>query len=248
MVENFEFVVLTIAALLTAILSGTIGMGGGIILLTVMAQVLPLPVLVPTHGLVQLSSNSSRALLHFRDINFKIAGQYAIGALTGASIGYFCVIDLPEGPYKIGLGLFILFLTFGPRPQSIRLPFKWPLVGSFATFISLFVGATGPLIAPFYLNEGIVKEKLVATKAACQIFTHIFKIGAFFALGFGFAKYAPLIISMALATVLGNYIGKLILNKISPEFFVKIFKVIIALLSIRLIIKGALVLAAGETS
>ena len=52
--------ILFIVAMLTSILSGVIGMGGGILLFSCMTLFLTLDVIVPVHGVVQLSSNSSR--------------------------------------------------------------------------------------------------------------------------------------------------------------------------------------------
>jgi len=220
-------------------------MGGGILLLAVMAQYFPLQALIPLHGLIQLGSNGARTVFSFRSVRWNIASLYAAGGLFGAAIGSQLVIKVPEGPYKVVLGIFILLITFISLPKT---PIKggllkWPLLGAISTFLGLFVGATGPLLAPFYLSERLTKETLVATKAACQIFTHLLKVAVFFAMGFSLGPHMPIFIGMLGMVILGNYIGKLILHRVPDRLFILSFKVLIVLLSARMIWQGFCLLA-----
>ena len=53
-------IVLVVACVVTATISGILGMAGGVTLLGVMTALLPAPVVVPLHGIVQLASNWTR--------------------------------------------------------------------------------------------------------------------------------------------------------------------------------------------
>ncbi len=232
-------IILLLAALLTSIMSGTIGMGGGILLLAVMGQYFPLQVLIPLHGLIQLGSNASRVAYSYKSFDRKISLQFALGAVLGAAIGSQLVIRIPDQWYKIGMGLFILVITFVPLPISKhKFRFKWFLVGSVSTFLALFVGATGPLIAPFYLSENWEKEVLVATKAASQVCTHLLKVATYVFIGFAVGRYLILLIAMLAMVFIGNYIGKLILHRLSERWFLWAFKSLIVILSARMIFQG----------
>jgi uncharacterized membrane protein YfcA len=232
---------LLIAALLTSIVSGTLGMGGGVLLLAVMAQYFPIEILIPLHGLIQLGSNFSRVIYSYKHCERKITWQFAMGAIIGALAGAPFVVAISDQWYKIGLGIFILLVTFVPLPRpQLRFKFKWPLVGAMSSFLGLFVGGTGPLIAPFYLSENLRKENLVATKAACQIFIHLFKVATFFTLGFMIEPYLFLLIGMLAMVFVGNYIGKVILHRVSDRWFMLIFKTLILILSVRMILQGAI--------
>ena len=231
-----EYFVLLVTAFFTSALSGTIGMGGGVTLFTVMAQYFPPLILIPVHGLVQLASNFSRAALIYKHVNWRIVGLFLLGASVGAVPGSRLIVEIPEQPFRIGIGLFILLLTFGPKPKSVPLfRGKWFWVGSVATFLSLFVGPTGPLTAPFYLNENLAKKTLVATKAACQVGTHICKIAVYLLAGFIVTPYIPLLLGMFVATLAGSYAGTLLLGKIPEKLFRSLFKILIAILSLRMI-------------
>ena len=50
-------------SLFTSALTAAAGIGGGLVLLSVMASFLPPIVVIPTHGVVQLGSNAGRAVL-----------------------------------------------------------------------------------------------------------------------------------------------------------------------------------------
>ena len=224
-------------ALLTATLSGVLGMGGGITLITVMAIYLPPPVLIPLHGIVQLSSNLSRSILHFRHIRATILAPFAAGGLVGAALGSRLVVEIPEDLYKTVLAVFILVFTWMPKLKGVRpIPGRFAILGAVATFISLFVGATGPLIAPFFVREkGLDKRGIMACKASCQLVVHTLKIITFFALGFSVGPYLGLLIGMVLVSFLGNYLGSLILGKLPENVFRWFFKILITVLAVRML-------------
>ena len=131
--------------------------------------------------------------------------MYALGALVGVTIGSQFVMTIPENIYRTIIGLFVLIMTWLPKTKFVpRVRGKFFYVGAVITFLSLFVGATGGLSAPFFLREKFGRFMLVATKAACQVFTHIFKVATFIALGFSFAPYWKLLVGMLVAVFFGT--------------------------------------------
>lgn len=69
-----------------------------------------------------------------------------------------------------------------------KIPGKFFILGILGSFISLVMGATGPLIAPFFLQEKLDRLQIVATKAACQLVGHGFKLVTFIWMGFSYAQ------------------------------------------------------------
>ena len=65
-----DLIVVGLVALITAIISAVAGLGGGIILLAVLAQFRVPIVAIPIHGAIQLVSNGFRTVLLRRDINW----------------------------------------------------------------------------------------------------------------------------------------------------------------------------------
>ena len=60
------FFVLCLVSFLGSLIAGALGLGGGVLVLATMANLLPPMALVPIHGVVQLGSNLSRAVLSWR--------------------------------------------------------------------------------------------------------------------------------------------------------------------------------------
>ena len=52
-------------------------------------------------------------------------------------------------------------------------------MGSLSGLVTVFIGAAGPLIAPFFIDRDLTKENIVATKAACQAIGHLGKMPIF---------------------------------------------------------------------
>lgn len=234
-------IILVTAAFLTATLSGVLGMGGGILLLTVMAAYFPPAVLIPFHGAVQLASNTVRATLAWRDIAWRILLPMVAGSLVGALAGSRIVLSLPEAGYQAVMGLFILGITWMPPltfVPRVRGKFFW--LGGISTGLSLVVGATGPLLAPFFLREGLSKGSIVATKAGGQAATHFLKVIVFSFMGFELFQYWPLFIAMVIAVSLGTALGKALLGRLSERLFVVLFKVLITILAGRMVVLSVL--------
>lgn len=60
--ESLDIFIITVSAFFASIVSGISGLGGGIITMATLGQFLPANVLLPIHGIIQLSSNSSRVI------------------------------------------------------------------------------------------------------------------------------------------------------------------------------------------
>jgi len=231
--------ILIVIAFLSSALSGVIGMGGGILLLAAMASYFPPGILIPLHGTVQLASNVVRAALGWRELSWRIFLSMAAGSLAGAAIGTGLVISLPESGYQIAIGTSILLMTWLPGIHVVsRIPGKFIWLGTLSTALSFAVGATGPLMAPFFLHEGLHKESLITTKAAGQAVTHALKLAVFSAMGFQLAEHWPLLLGLLVAATLGTACGKILLGYIPERLFVALFKVAITCLAARMVYNG----------
>jgi len=228
------------AALLTAILSGVIGMGGGVTLLGVMTTALPPTWVVPLHAVVQLLSNSTRTLVFLRKVRWSIFAVYVGPMAGGVFLGTLAWQPTQAAYLRPGVGIFILvFLLL--RRFATRLPLGalpwWTFapVGLVVGFLTLFFGATGPFVAPFFLRDDLSKEEIVATKAVCQSVGHALKVPAFLSLSFDFMPHLPLVAAMGIAVIGGTLIGKALLRRISRAFFLSLFEIVLALLALWLL-------------
>lgn len=220
--------------------TAAMGLGGGTLVLATMAVILPPTVLIPVHAVVQLGSNAGRTALMFRDIVKPILLPFLIGTLLGASVGAQVVISLPTAVLQFVLALFIIYATWAPKFRAHK-PNKKTFfgVGVIATFATMFVGATGPLVAPFVAAHCEKRQNVVATHASLMTIQHGFKMIAFGLLGFGFGPYIPLLVGLIGFGFIGTYLGRAFLHRLPERFFKIGLKIILTGLAIRLLYSAA---------
>lgn len=240
-------VLLSIAAFLTSALSAMIGMAGGITLLAVMVLFLPWELLIPLHGCVQLVSNSSRVLSFIKHVNWSIFLRFCVACIPASYLGLMAVGQFDENLTKALIAFFILYAVhFAPKLQSAgsRLFSNFFLAGTLAGSISMVVGATGPLIAPFFINSTLEKEQIIATKAICQAMVHLVKINLFGAvLNFSITDHYELLGYMCVAVILGTLCGKWILeNKVSDQLFRKLYRLVLSVVALKLLLYDSIYL------
>jgi uncharacterized protein len=233
-------ITLTLCAVLTSIISGVIGMGGGVLLLAIMTFFVSYELLIPIHGIVQLVSNSSRTFYLRKNIRLDFFIPFLIGAPFGFILAYFILRGFKlTNYYYLILGLFVLYNVFKPKYKTeIRLQKKgWALLGFFAGIQGSLIGVTGPLIAPFYLRTDISKEEVVATKAMQQIITHFLKIPLFLSLDFDYFKHFNIIILMSTAALIGTFYGVKLLAHIDHLLFRRLYRSVLFLAALKLLFK-----------
>jgi len=245
---NATTIVLALTALVTSVISGIIGMGGGVLLLAVMLSFLEHGEAIPLHAVVQLSSNTTRAIAFRRSADMRAVARFAAGMLPGAALGTLVLFQLGRmesgEPYlKIVVGLYVLIAPFvrvrklsgSASDGEHRRGFV--MIGFLAGVLALAVGAVGPLIAPIFARNGYLKERLIATKAACQVLTHFVKLPAFLILqSFDSASFGILMPLMVAAVIPGTLIGKRLLRYVSPSLFVWMFKIALVVAGLKVLI------------
>jgi uncharacterized membrane protein YfcA len=202
----------------TSFMTAAIGVGGGIGLLAVMPQFIPISAVVPVHGLIQMVSNASRFAFDYKSARIEILPRYFSGCLIGAFIGYFFIGEFPEKYLSLILGFFILVMTWTKVVSSLGVVFKnFAIVGFFQTFLSLFVAVTGLISQPILMRMNINKNEVIVTHAMQMSVLHGLKVVAFVIAGFAFMDYAGLIVVMIIASTIGSYFGGFLRGCISQR-------------------------------
>ncbi|MEM9900688.1 MAG: sulfite exporter TauE/SafE family protein [Pseudomonadota bacterium] len=230
------------ASVLTSFVTASLGLGGGILLLSIMASLLPPAALIPVHGLVQLGSNAGRAALLFRRVAWTLLPAFAGGSLVGVALGGLLAVDLPAGLVQIGVGLFVLFSVLSAPPAWFgRQAFA---TGATSSFLTMFFGATGPFVATYLKVRRLERHSHVATHAAFMTLQHSLKVVVFGLLGFAFGPWALLIVAMIAAGLVGTYLGRIVLTRMSDRGFRRALDLLLVVIALRLIWIGATSFAA----
>lgn len=229
--------ILIVASAATSFVTAAAGIGGGVLLVAIMATIMPASAIVPVHGAVQLGSNGGRTLILLKHVQTSILLPFLAGSLIGAVFGGMVAIQLAPHILKIGLGCFILWSVWG---KTIKATGRLAVVvtGVFSMFLTMFFGATGMFISAMVKTLNLGRLEHVATHAMCMVAQHILKVAVFGLLGFAFGPYIWLIIAMIISGFAGTVIGKRVLVKMNDAVFHRVLAAVLTLLALKLIIEG----------
>ena len=245
-----ESTILIIAAFITSSISAVLGMGGGIILLGIMAILIPEGYMViALHGIIQLVSNTTRTYVFKKHIKKQLIKEFSIGVMVGLFISTLIILlmvyifqvssanEIKTDFLKPIVGVFIIWYLFFKKNKINKRNKTFYYVGGISGISTVFIGATGPLIAPFFLNQKFTKENIIANKAACQMITHLGKIPIFiYFFKVNYLEEYNVLLPLIVAVFIGTNFGKQILKFIPDKIFKKLFKLTLLIIAIKLII------------
>jgi uncharacterized membrane protein YfcA len=241
LIKGFKTLMLELSlffiTLITSTIAAIVGIGGGMMLIVLLPNFLPLNALIPVHGLTQMSSNVSRAFFGYKDVQYEVIPKFLIGSFLGIALfaSILSFISLKYVPLFIGV--YILLSLWSEKfNEKIKRYESYFLAGFFQTGLSMVVGATGPLTMTLLLKDYKDKDKVVATGAALMSITHILKVFVFIYFGFVFSEYISIIVFMIVGAIAGSYAGTKLRNKIDGKKFTLILKVLLSLLAVKVML------------
>lgn len=230
---------LVVLSFFTSAVTATFGLGGGALLIAVMALIFPPVVAVPVHGLVQLGSNGGRALLLRGYVKWHFVGFFVLGSAAGSLLGARVATLLPEALFTAAIAVFILWSAWAPRPAATaRGPIATAAAGFVTAALGMVIGISGPLVAAF-LSVFTDRREIIATHALLMTVQNLFKALAFAIFGFAFAPYLPFVAAMVASGFAGTALGTGLLHRVPEAAFRWGFKTILSLVAIHLLF-GAL--------
>lgn len=240
-----ELVLLTLVALITSVLSAVVGFGGGILLLAALASVLDPLTAILVQGAIQLAGNTTRAHAHHRSIDWSVVAKLTALIIPGSVVGLLVARDLDDDTLRVLMGGFVLLVTWWPAATAgLARRVNTPTLltaGAVTGLGNVTVGATGPLLAPFFRAATTDRLAFVGTFAAAQSLGHAVKLVTLSAGGAaGIGDHLPLVVTGIVAVIVGTRLGTRVLRLVSERRFGQIQRVALTALGIRLL-AGAVV-------
>lgn len=217
------FSVLAASTLVTAFISGILGMAGGMILMGVLLAFLPLPAAMMLHGISQLASNGGRAFMLRDEVDWRVFRGYVVGAAL--ALGLFAATSIVVGKAAalIAMGLTPFAALLLPEKLHLNVERRGHsvLCGFVCLALNLVAGIAGPILDAFFVRSKMSRHAVVATKALTQTLSHLVKIvyfGGVIAVQGG--EVSPwLIPTMVLLAFLGTSLSRPVLERMSDASF-----------------------------
>ncbi len=236
-----EYVLLLVGAYAAALVSGSAGFGGALLLLPFLTAVVGAKEAVPLLTVAQIIGNLSRAGFGFKQIRWRPVGLFLLGALPASVLGALSFVRLDRAVVTRGIGLVIFVIVV--LRLSGRLSFKPSdrlLVGGGVVtgFISGVAGSSGPLGAAVFLSLGLPPVSYVASEASTALAMHAVKIvvyGSSMSLARDFWLLGA---ALGGAMVLGTWTAKRVIQRVPREAFERYVSVLLLGISAYMMIHG----------
>ena len=242
MPDLLHAIVVLALSFVAATLAAVSGFGGAAVLLPVLAWSFGVREAVPILTVAQLVGNASRAWFNRRELNWHVVAWFALGGVPMALVGGVLFAKAPLPALTRALGVFLIFIVVCRHASPRRtwrpsLP-SFAAIGAGASFLSALMGSVGPLMAPLFLAYGLVKGAYIGTEALSTVTMHVAKL-----IAYRHADVLPLhavLIGLGLGPVmvLGSYVGKRIVDRVSEKAFVLIIDATLVIAGIRFLWKG----------
>jgi uncharacterized membrane protein YfcA len=120
-----------------------------------------------------------------------------------------------------------------PRQASLT---SIRLMGIPAGLVSAVVGGSGPVVVPWLLRYGLVKEAFLGTEAVGAATIHVVKLGVWGTAGMFTAYDLILLFPLGLLMIAGSYFGVKLVGRMPVRVFRAILLVSLAAVGIRFLL------------
>ena len=238
-----EILVIVFGCFAASAVNAAFATGGVHLTLAASSAVLPLAAAIPLQVALNATSLIARIITCWRHIHWPVFWMFAPTAAVGAIIGARVFISLDEGVISLCLGGILLALIWlVPRGVTLKLPRRFVYIGGIHGFFSTIFGV-GMFLQPAVLRTDLARLQITGTLAACIMALEVVKAGGYAGFGFDYADYLPHVLAGSVASLFGNAAGHRLGHHVSETRFRLIFKLIVTLVGVRLVMKGALLLA-----
>ncbi|MEE2688950.1 MAG: sulfite exporter TauE/SafE family protein [Pseudomonadota bacterium] len=238
--NELDIAIMAAAIFFTSMLTTATGVGGGTLLIALMLQFMPPGVAIPVHGAVQTFANGWRVWLLRESLLWPIIIRFALPMPIGIAAGLWLFQELPKEWVQVLIGCFILLTLLSHGFRSFRekeLPL-WGFIpaGIVIGGLNIIIGVVGPVLSALLVGRDLTRQGVVSTISVFSMTGHVFKVIGFALVGFSFVEYWIAIVAMVLPIVLGTYVGRFLLGRMSDAFFRKLLRLVLTGLALKLVI------------
>ncbi len=209
------------ASFATAVLHGAIGMAGGVIMAAMLAHFIGIKSAVPVMTCALIISHFSRAILFFRDTDWKIAFRVLLFGCPTIIVGALIFGVISPRTIAIIFAAFLIAsfpIKYWARKNQIETGPRL-LAGASMIWGMLAGNVIGPafFLAPFLLGTGMNRMAFAGTLASITFVMNVLKLTVFGATALITCELLVLGVLIGVMTIPGNWVGRSILKKMQDS-------------------------------
>lgn len=215
-------VLLMFIGLLAGFLSGSVGFGGGMILLPVITWCYGVEVAVPVSTVAQLLSNVSRAGLVHKEIQWKPVFAFLVLAIPLTVLGSygFSLVNKVIATRVLCICLIIFaVLKLRGKLKLPNSPVTTLVGGGLTGFVNGLLGISGPLSSAVFFSLGLAPTAYVGSEATAAAAMHIVKAIVYHKCDLLSWESALNGLMIGAAMMLGNYLAIKVIKDIDKNFY-----------------------------
>ena len=240
MPDALGWLALGLAALVASTVGGVAGFGTGVIMVPIIAWTLGIKAAVPILTVAMLLGNSARVWFSRTEVQGRVVAAFLAGSVPMTIVGATIFSHAPGAAISRVLGVFLLLAVpfrrwITARGVSVRLG-HIPFVGGAFGFLSALVGATGPIISPFFLGYGLRRGAYIATDALCTVGTYAVRLVVFRRHELIGAQTVAIGVLLGVVMILGAFAGRRLLDRMSERAFVRLIEALLVVFGVQLLL------------
>ncbi len=235
------YIILILSSFIAALISGSAGFGGALLLLPVLILCVGAEIAVPVLTIAQLIGNLSRMAFGLKQIDWKKVALFSMTSLPLSALGAFGFSILSKSTVTRGIGAVLILLVILKYYRILKFkPSNKTLIfgGAITGLLSGLAGSAGPIGAAVFLSFGLQPIAYIASEAATATAMHIVKIVVYGKLVNIPLQSVNLGLLMGIAMIFGTYVANQFVKNMKKEVFQKYVAVLLCIVGAYMLIVG----------
>jgi uncharacterized membrane protein YfcA len=229
------YVILVFVGLLAGLLSGSVGFGGGMIILPVITYFYGVEVAVPISTIAQLLSNLSRSVIGWRDIHWGKVGLFLICAAPLTALGAYGFAVVPKVPMTRVLCFFLIVFAIIKLTGKMKLPENKATAfigGGLTGLTNGLLGISGPISSAVFLTFGLSPVAYIASESTAAAVMHIIKAAMYGKLDLMDWSIFFNGLYIGIAMMAGNFLAMRYIRNVNRKRYQKVVAALLILVSL----------------
>ncbi|RLA89957.1 MAG: sulfite exporter TauE/SafE family protein [Deltaproteobacteria bacterium] len=232
-----EYIIICLAALITAALTLFSGFGLGTLFLPVFALFFPLEVAIALTAIVHLLNNLLKFIMLGRHADLGVLWRFGLPAIVAAGFGAQTLVWLSDlkpwleyhlgsryyqvMPVKVVVALLMIgfaMVELAPKFKHLAFEKRWlPLGGLLSGFFGGLSGHQGALRSAFLIRSGLTPQSFIATGVVIACLVDLARLSVYgtHMAGALTAGNLSVLVAATLSAFLGTFLGNRLLKKVT---------------------------------